>query len=273
MKLLICSDIHGNFQAINSLLKTKYAKMCDKILVLGDLVCMGPQPNEVIELLKDNPKVTVIMGNHDKWVSVEPPPSSVNSKRLKIKHHDYMISVTKDENLEYLKSLPYYYEIKVKDKKFYFTHYGWKNNFCEVVDHPEEIENENNINDIFKDIDADCVIFGHNHDPLDFVKDQTRYICVGSLGMSKYKYFLLLTINDDGSYNIERKRLHISSHKTIKLMYQLKYPRYAVYAEYLYENKSIYQEEKIKENDQNKKRHINFNFSRNKKNGKDNRKH
>ena len=273
MKLLICSDIHGNFQAINCLLKTKYAKMCDMIYVLGDLVSMGPQPNEVIEILKNNPKVKVIMGNHDKWIAVEPPPSSVNSKRLKIKHHDYMKAITKDENLEYLKTLPYYEEIKVKDKIFYFTHYGWKNDFCEVIDHPEEIENENNIENIFPNIKADCVIFGHNHDPLDFYKDKTRYVCVGSLGMSKYKSFLLLTINEDGSYNIEKKRLHVSNHKTIKLMYQQKYPRYAVYAEYLYENKSIYQEEKTKEFEKNKKCCLNFKLNYSKKNNKNNKKY
>ena len=141
-KILLCADIHGNFQALQALMKTKCAKTADEIYVLGDLVCMGPQPNEVIDFIKDNPKIQAIMGNHDKWVAVEPPPSSINAKRIKVKHHEYMTAVITDENLEYLRNLPYYKIIEFHGKKFYLTHYGWKDNFTEVMPHPDTIENK-----------------------------------------------------------------------------------------------------------------------------------
>lgn len=232
-KILLCADIHGNFQALQALMKTKCAKTADEIYVLGDLVCMGPQPNEVIDFIKDNPKIQAIMGNHDKWVAVEPPPSSINAKRIKVKHHEYMTAVITDENLEYLRNLPYYKIIEFHGKKFYLTHYGWKDNFTEVMPHPDTIENKDNIKEVFPDIQADCIFFGHDHDPLNFEYGGTQYICVGTLGMSKYGTYIVLTLNDDGNYIIERKSLHIQIYKTIRLMHQLKYPRYNLYAGYL----------------------------------------
>lgn len=233
MKILICSDIHGNYQAIQALLKSKSAKFADKILILGDLVCMGPQPNEVIDLIKNNPKIQVIMGNHDKWVAIEPPPSSVNSKNIKIKHHIYMKDIITEENLEYLKKLPYFIRMKFGNVKFHFTHYGWKDKFIEVVDHPDSVENNDNIDSIFGKVKADVIFFGHNHDPLEFEKDNTKYICVGTLGMSKYGNYCMLTVDKNGNYLIERKTLAIQKYKTLKLMKQLKYPRYNLYMGYL----------------------------------------
>lgn len=244
MKILICADIHGNFQALQALLKTKCAKTADKIYILGDLVTMGPEPNKVIDTIKNNPKIHSIMGNHDKWVAIEPPPSSINAKRIKIKHHEYMKSMISDDNLEYLRNLPYYEEIFFGNKKFYLTHYGWKNNFCEVIEHPDVVENKDNIKDIFPNIDADCIFFGHNHDPLEFECGSQQYVCVGTLGMSKYGMYIVLTLNEDGGYIIERKTLRIQVYKTIKIMRQLKYPRYNLYIGYLLGKfSSIYQAE------------------------------
>lgn len=254
MKIIVCADIHGNYQALQSLLKTKCAKSADKIYVLGDLVCMGPEPNEVIEAIKNNPKIIPIMGNHDKWVAIEPPPSSKNAKRIKIKHHEYMKAMITDENLDYLKHLPYYIEINYGNTKFYLTHYGWKDNFCEVIEHTEIVENKYNIKEVFGDIKADCVIFGHNHDPLEFECDKIKYICAGTLGMSKYGTYLVITFNEDGSYIIERKSLHIQVYKTLKKMRQLKYPRYNLYSSYLLgKYASIYQAENVEENPLNEK--------------------
>ena len=247
MKAIICADIHGNFQALQSLLKTKCAKTADKIFILGDLVCMGPEPNEVVELVRNNKdKIIAVMGNHDKWLSVEPPPSSKNCKPVKIKHHDYMRAMMEDSNLEFLSKLPYYYEFKCGKLKFYLTHYGWQGDFVEVVEHPSVEENKYNINKIFKNIDADFIIFGHNHDELQFEAGKQKYICVGTLGMNKYGTYLVLSYDEkNDECRLERKTLKIPNSKTIKLMRQMRYPRYNFYVGYLMgKNVSIYQDEK-----------------------------
>ena len=64
MKLLVLSDIHGNFDALQSVYnKEKY----DKMIFLGDAVDYGPEPDRVLDFLKANSDIN-ILGNHDNAV-------------------------------------------------------------------------------------------------------------------------------------------------------------------------------------------------------------
>ncbi len=62
MKIGIISDIHGNSEAINSVLKN--IKEVDEFICLGDIVGYGADPNYCIEKIKDI-KCRCIGGNHD----------------------------------------------------------------------------------------------------------------------------------------------------------------------------------------------------------------
>jgi diadenosine tetraphosphatase ApaH/serine/threonine PP2A family protein phosphatase len=64
MKHLILSDIHANLEALDSVLES--AGDCDSVLVLGDLVGYGADPNAVVERIRGLRNATIIRGNHDK---------------------------------------------------------------------------------------------------------------------------------------------------------------------------------------------------------------
>ena len=64
MTYLIISDIHANLEALDAVLAA--AGEYDHVLVLGDLVGYGANPNEVIERVRAFPSSTCIRGNHDK---------------------------------------------------------------------------------------------------------------------------------------------------------------------------------------------------------------
>src|SRR5271170_4147381 len=64
MRYLILSDIHGNLTALDAALAAVKGKW-DKSLCLGDIVGYGPDPNEVIDRIREIGAVT-IRGNHDK---------------------------------------------------------------------------------------------------------------------------------------------------------------------------------------------------------------
>lgn len=67
MRYLILSDVHSNLEALEQcaeLARRKY----DEALCLGDVVGYGPDPNEVIDRLRELTS-TVIRGNHDKACS------------------------------------------------------------------------------------------------------------------------------------------------------------------------------------------------------------
>ncbi len=74
MKLLICSDIHGDLGGIESVFEKFEEEKCDKILILGDILYHGPRndlperyaPKKVIELLNENKNsIMALRGNCD----------------------------------------------------------------------------------------------------------------------------------------------------------------------------------------------------------------
>ena len=74
MKLLIASDIHGDFDSAKRVFKAYESEGADKLVLLGDLLYHGPRndlpktyaPKEVIKLLNENrEKILAVRGNCD----------------------------------------------------------------------------------------------------------------------------------------------------------------------------------------------------------------
>ena len=74
MKLLICSDIHGDLDSMKDVLSAYKSEGAEKILILGDLLYHGPRndlpksyaPKAVIELLNANKEIVMsVRGNCD----------------------------------------------------------------------------------------------------------------------------------------------------------------------------------------------------------------
>jgi diadenosine tetraphosphatase ApaH/serine/threonine PP2A family protein phosphatase len=64
MRYLIISDIHANLEALEATLAA--SGDWDRVLVLGDLIGYGADPNAVVERVRALPGATFIRGNHDK---------------------------------------------------------------------------------------------------------------------------------------------------------------------------------------------------------------
>jgi predicted phosphodiesterase len=65
MRYLILSDIHANLDALEAVL-AHASGAWDRVLVLGDLVGYGAEPNEVMDRIHELKPAAVIRGNHDK---------------------------------------------------------------------------------------------------------------------------------------------------------------------------------------------------------------
>lgn len=67
MRYAVISDVHGNAEALKSVLKDIKKKKITDILFLGDAVGYGPDPDECVEFLNSECKI-LLAGNHDRAV-------------------------------------------------------------------------------------------------------------------------------------------------------------------------------------------------------------
>jgi predicted phosphodiesterase len=65
MRYLVLSDIHANIDALDAVLDCA-ARSYDRVIVLGDLVGYGAEPNAVVERIRELSPAAIIRGNHDK---------------------------------------------------------------------------------------------------------------------------------------------------------------------------------------------------------------
>lgn len=63
MRALIITDIHGNLPALQAVLED--AGNVDAVWCLGDVVGYGPSPNECVQLVRLQPNLVCLLGNHD----------------------------------------------------------------------------------------------------------------------------------------------------------------------------------------------------------------
>jgi len=63
---IIIGDIHGCYDELRDLLDVISPTREDKIIAIGDIVDRGPDSEKVLEFVRDTPRATSIMGNHER---------------------------------------------------------------------------------------------------------------------------------------------------------------------------------------------------------------
>ena len=83
MRIVILSDIHANFVALQTVLADIQQQRVDQIVCLGDVAAGGPQPCEVVQRVRDL-DCPVVRGNTDEWFLVPQTydPNSEKERRL-----------------------------------------------------------------------------------------------------------------------------------------------------------------------------------------------
>ncbi len=104
MRYLIFTDIHGNLEALLSVLKFARRRKIDHYLFLGDMVGYGADPNDVIQKLRMLKPISMIRGNHDKAVCCDLDSVHTFNPIAASAIHWTRETVTK-KNLSYLNNL------------------------------------------------------------------------------------------------------------------------------------------------------------------------
>jgi diadenosine tetraphosphatase ApaH/serine/threonine PP2A family protein phosphatase len=104
MKLAILSDIHGNLQALHSVLEVCRERKVDKYVCLGDVVGYGADINGCCDIIRDLCDFT-LLGNHDAAV-IGAMEESYYYKEAK-EAIRWTRETLSEENLAWLFSLPF----------------------------------------------------------------------------------------------------------------------------------------------------------------------
>ena len=102
MRVLVMSDIHANYTALEAVIQD--AGQVDETWCLGDLVGYGPDPNAVVEQVRELTHLTCILGNHDTGVIGKMAFEAFNgdARRSLV----WTEKVLTADNMDFLRSLP-----------------------------------------------------------------------------------------------------------------------------------------------------------------------
>jgi len=185
MKIGIISDIHANLEALNKVMSilTNEQKV-DEIICIGDIVGYGANPNECVQIVKENVKYCVA-GNHDYGAVKKTPIKNFNKfAKEAIKWTQRKLSVN---NCEYLQQLPLIEKIPT-----------W--NIMTVHSSPSSpstwqyLLSIEKIRDEFNYFNEKICFVGHSHQPIVFEK------CKNEVNFFTAKNGLNIEIRDKNKY-------------------------------------------------------------------------
>ncbi len=208
MKVAIISDIHGNFQALESVLDDMKSNHVEKVFCLGDLAMAGPQPRLIIELISKKTDWTVIQGNTDKMIADFSPEIMENVKNVfpimanALADDVYFIE---DEMKNYLKNLPPQKELTVEGVNVLLVHGSPRRNNEDILpDLPIK-----KVEEMIESTDADVIFCGHTHIPCGYQTSKKQTVVnVGSVGRpftQNPKACYVIAEFQDGGFSIEHR--------------------------------------------------------------------
>lgn len=178
MKIAVLSDIHGNIEALNAVIKHIKAQNIEKIFLCGDLAMAGPEPSETIEAIKQLQQefdITIIQGNTDEMIVKSIfPPNTIMTEALK-----YSIATISDTQKDFLAALPTQKSIKIGELSILLVHGSPRKNNEDIMP-GEPIEK---IEEMLKGTSEDLIFCGHTHIPAGYqTHTKQTVVNVGSVG-------------------------------------------------------------------------------------------
>ncbi len=161
MKVLVISDLHGNWPALEAVLN---AESYDALIVCGDLVSYGPSPSEVVEFVRTHATLA-IRGNHDHALATgKDCRCSPGSRPLALPTLACHTTMLTEEQLRYLRRLPYTGSIKLEGYTYHAVHASPRDRLYRYTLTPDA--SDKHLAAQVQQVRADFILLGHTHLPM-----------------------------------------------------------------------------------------------------------
>src|SRR5262245_18279210 len=177
MRILVISDLHANWPALEAVLA---AEPHDRLLVIGDLVSYGPHAAPVVEYVRQHAAIAV-RGNHDEALAHQvdcrcAPASKPLAEATRARHREQLAA----GQIAFLAGLPACASLEVDGRRLFAVHASPRDRLYRYTltpDAPEE-----HLAAETEDVDAEYVLLGHTHLPMVRRVGSRMVINPGSVG-------------------------------------------------------------------------------------------
>ena len=131
-RVLVIGDVHGEFTKLMSLYKKLEVTDNDLVIFLGDYVDRGRENVKVLKFMMKAAKkenIIALCGNHDDMLATDIVAGyvSLNAANETLREIAQQNQIEKNFDgkvLEFIKSLPFTFEMEINGKEYFFCHAG-----------------------------------------------------------------------------------------------------------------------------------------------------
>lgn len=123
MRIALISDMHGHGVGLQTVLKDIRQQAVDRVICLGDVATIGPQPKEVIDTLKQLGCIC-ILGNHDEALLNPGRAAALNVAPPLLPTLDWTIGQLTPDDFAFLETFRPSYEVKLSATDTLLCYHG-----------------------------------------------------------------------------------------------------------------------------------------------------
>lgn len=159
MKIALISDIHGNYVALQAVLADIRKNAVEKIICLGDVATLGPEPLLIIEELQKL-ECSCIMGNHDEFLLNDKLIHRYTEAPIIIDAVDWCREIMSAEALDFIRTFKRSLRVSMGDEIELMLYHGSPNSNMEDI---LATTSADQLDKIFYGVTASVMAGGHTH--------------------------------------------------------------------------------------------------------------
>ena len=222
-KYCLYSDIHGQIPQLDAVEAAVAAENPDKVIVIGDLVGLGPEPEKIVQRMMDRPEIDIVVGNVDLWVTRK----IWETATPKSPHQEWMFRMMEmtrerlsEEQLEWLDKKPFSMTYTPEMGHDFHVFHGTPYDIGDADAFPFRLTDDE-ISEKLKNYNYDVMAHGHIHGPsVRNIKNGDKVnqlVCAAAVGMSwdgdPRPSYAVVEYKGDGKWDCRAERVECDIEK------------------------------------------------------------